>query len=832
MRSLVRSSLAKSVLSVIFLGQVLPSACLPTTIPGEYVTEYSNGQVQVLEPPTSTTGASTALLGLPLQVKSGESDPSTKGLPGIASPTTTGKEAMSADASTGTKSTSPDLNPTATPGATKGSAQSKVSPSDKDLSATTIVPLEPHLQASTSSSIAATSGASSRIRPAALSETNAPNSLHTALASTGTTGSAHDAALIPAKKSGSEDSGPSSEKNHPVASVSSTGTGALTVPTLQSEAETPSRLDSYVSPTQSPSMDGSSAIPKQSAGSAPEQDAPSTTSLPLGAEPSLDGLFGATSTPMQSVSGLPLLSPDNKNIQGTKTHLGDTPTLNGGFPNVPTATWTTAPPNVRLEVTTNPAWTVDTLVTTTIPGSTEPTAVPVFVNCDGCGPGGSLVVLGSFRPGISYNIPKIPRFPSIPRFHLPCIAFCPSPRRPSPGGPPPKPGPPQREDSNDDKKDDKSGKDAQDHDDDEQQTTSPQTAEATSSPSSSKTGRSSSRPSSTGSSTSSGTGITAITDTALIDARPTVVIERSADMDQYLLAAYSSLGIADDQSDSAPIPTMTTVRTSQSGSMSTTRPTVSSSSPAPSISSVSSTSSSSISSAVPSPTKDTPVAGEDKDEEDPRADAPDPLYCHGVNGDIWMIHRDQAVSAAQQFCEQGIDEKEYFQGSVDYVKLHISNAISPSIPISSISNATCISAFKTIIDSCDGSDPSSNPHNYKFGGRYADPNPLSGWAYTLTPLAHKPIENSCDVTYRFTADEFEIRGRNFPDAKLGANGQGLKREIMGCGPLTFWEFRWTPMDVEYQWYANGWLPVGTKSCVGAATQSAGGKSAGRCRGAG
>ncbi|KAL8893603.1 MAG: hypothetical protein Q9192_005103 [Flavoplaca navasiana] len=195
-----------------------------------------------------------------------------------------------------------------------------------------------------------------------------------------------------------------------------------------------------------------------------------------------------------------------------------------------------------------------------------------------------------------------------------------------------------------------------------------------------------------------------------------------------------------------------------------------------------------------------------------------------------MIHRDQAVSAAEQFCEQEDEEKEYFQESVDHVKIRLRQIMDPFLKISDLETETCISKFKTIIDSCDGDNPTHNPHNYKFGGMYTDS--ISGWEYTVEPLAEKPTENSCDVTYRFLGNEFEVRGKNFPDAKLGANGEGLKKEIEGCGALSLWKFEWTPDDYKYQWFANGALPLGTKSCVGAATQTAGGKHAGGCKGPG
>ncbi|KAL8784303.1 MAG: hypothetical protein Q9213_004061 [Squamulea squamosa] len=217
----------------------------------------------------------------------------------------------------------------------------------------------------------------------------------------------------------------------------------------------------------------------------------------------------------------------------------------------------------------------------------------------------------------------------------------------------------------------------------------------------------------------------------------------------------------------------------------------------------------------------------EREKEPVPADGLDPLKCHGVGGDVWMIHRDQAVSAAEQFCAQDSREKEYFQGSVDQVKLILSNADSAK-SISEMPN--CVDKFKLIIDSCDGNDPTNNPHNYKFGGTYTDSS--SGWELKLEPLARKATENSGDITYKFTHNKFEVRGKNFPDGKLGANGGGLKEEIKGCGALTAWKFKWTPDDVTYQWYASGNLPVGTRSCVGAATQTAGGKKAGHCKGPG
>lgn len=166
----------------------------------------------------------------------------------------------------------------------------------------------------------------------------------------------------------------------------------------------------------------------------------------------------------------------------------------------------------------------------------------------------------------------------------------------------------------------------------------------------------------------------------------------------------------------------------------------------------------------------------------------------------------------------------YFQGSANSVKLSAHNK-DDSKALSTIND--CVGKFKVIIDGCDGKDPINNPHDYKFGGTYPSP---EGWEFKVEPTAKKPTEDSCDVSYEFWFDYFEVRGRNFPDAKLGADGGGLKKAISRCGAITAWYFNWTPNDVKYQWYASGNLPFGTKSCMGSAVQSAGGTSAGNCHG--
>ena len=110
----------------------------------------------------------------------------------------------------------------------------------------------------------------------------------------------------------------------------------------------------------------------------------------------------------------------------------------------------------------------------------------------------------------------------------------------------------------------------------------------------------------------------------------------------------------------------------------------------------------------------------------------------------------------------------------------------------------------------------------------AQPTPTSSNAPTPTATD----ADSCDVSYKFVYDEFQIRGKNFVPASFGTDGSGLKHQIAGCGAITDWNFQLTPTDPTYQWSASGHLPIGTKACVGRAVVSAGGANDDNCHGAG
>jgi hypothetical protein len=210
------------------------------------------------------------------------------------------------------------------------------------------------------------------------------------------------------------------------------------------------------------------------------------------------------------------------------------------------------------------------------------------------------------------------------------------------------------------------------------------------------------------------------------------------------------------------------------------------------------------------------------------APQPDKNACHGINDDYWVMSRDVVVGNVKDFCGQTDQTKKYNTGSVNELELSVKKLNDDKKGPKD--SPDCVARFQNaVIDGCDGGDSVNNPHNYKFGATLTTGD---GWEYKMTPLSKQVNEVGCDVSYKFLYDAFEIRGKNFPDAKLGANGEGLHGQLSGCGDLTKWKFETTPDDCCFQWFASGQLPIGTKSCVGNAVESAGASSNGNCHGAG
>ena len=226
--------------------------------------------------------------------------------------------------------------------------------------------------------------------------------------------------------------------------------------------------------------------------------------------------------------------------------------------------------------------------------------------------------------------------------------------------------------------------------------------------------------------------------------------------------------------------------------------------------------------------KDSPMYTNDLQARSVSRAAQDNNACHGISGDFWVMSRDVAVENAKAFCSQTEKTVTYNQGSVNELSLSVRKPGNDSkVPTDA---PDCVGRFQNaVIDGCDGADAVNNPHNYKFGSVLTT---ADGWEYKMTPLSKQVNEVSCDVSYKFLWDAIEIRGKDLPDAKLGADGEGLRQQLSGCGALTEWQFEQTPDDAKFQWYASCRLPVGTKDCVGVALMSAGGADKGNCQGVG
>ncbi|KAL8871010.1 MAG: hypothetical protein Q9174_003074 [Haloplaca sp. 1 TL-2023] len=598
----------------------------------------------------------------------------------------------------------------------------------------------------------------------------------------------------------------------------------------------------------------------------PAQTSANDDAPPIGSPGSTSASFTRTEPVAGLVNGMPNQSippvPANPQLPAVAVPSNreqvkpQEPTLPNSV--LPTATQTTAPSGFSLKVETNIAWTSDTTIVTNLPGKAEPTEVPVFTNCDGCGPGGSLVLLGAFKPGISYNnLPKLPGLPSPPSFHMPCILLCNSPG----GG---KPGPPVREtggsshDTNDDQNnDDDNGDqdnndDQDDQDDDEEENEEDEEDEdedeeededededdqqSTDSPTSQPTSTMISSPSvSSSQSPSSSTGVTGsvMTATALIDERSTDPQVPDEGVQQYLMAAYSRLGYLEegDVDMSGPAATSAATSATPGSSLIDIFPTTSSvgsktfarairpSSLTPGIIAKPSSTLSSTASSSVAPSSTTEEASEETTPID------DEIECTDIGGNIW-IERDQAVTGAYEYCNQDDMEKELFEGTDDHIKFSLVDnghpvPYNPDLP----GWLSCYLTFTELIDHCQANHPASNPHNYKFGGTNTT---KAGLVYHWEPLAAKEIDQRCDITWNGLFNVFEIRGKWFPDDLFGEDGSGLRREIEGCGAVTRWSFKWTPDDVEYQWYATGRYCIVKKGCLGRAIESAGGSGGGSC----
>ena len=219
-----------------------------------------------------------------------------------------------------------------------------------------------------------------------------------------------------------------------------TATPVTIVSTVSSFVSASSSTDSSVNPTSTATFSSSSSyidapFPVSSGSSVPQTSTynPQTPpSLPLSTFIATSSILTGTSyvssigTIASTYTPLPFSSTTDleTSFRGLRGGVGPTSiTLpasltNTADPPLITSTVTNAPPDLSLLLITNSEWTTNTWLTTSRPGDQSSTIVPVLVGCSGCGSGAIAIFNLPEVPNVSYRLPE---FPSLPNFHLPCI---------------------------------------------------------------------------------------------------------------------------------------------------------------------------------------------------------------------------------------------------------------------------------------------------------------------------------------------------------------------------------------------------------------------------
>ncbi|KAL9038368.1 MAG: hypothetical protein Q9180_003183, partial [Flavoplaca navasiana] len=360
-----------SFLFVFFLSQVLPSTGLPTTKPEAYVTQLDDGQVQVRYSAPSTSGTTTTPFMFFNQASSGGSLSASSTASTLTSQIDT-LPSTASDERPMIKSGADDFSPTSTDStsATNSATAGAITPGSGDNGALSLSGNDQSpAQARTtfSSSKTGATGTSSQLQSNPTSETDAKTPLPVGTGSV--TAGIHNSGV------GIQSNNPGPE-GHETSSMSSplppnlfTEASSKTNPTERLGVDTSSGIPISVVSMQFSASEESSPIGTQSPTPLTTPEASSTKSPPTGAEPSLlDRPADPTGTPeneeittsIPTNSELPFPSLEIPASQGLQTTADNPPSLSGDILGIPTATWTTAPPDVKLQVMTNPAWSSDT----------------------------------------------------------------------------------------------------------------------------------------------------------------------------------------------------------------------------------------------------------------------------------------------------------------------------------------------------------------------------------------------------------------------------------------------------------------------------------------
>ncbi|KAL8865655.1 MAG: hypothetical protein Q9174_006772, partial [Haloplaca sp. 1 TL-2023] len=143
------------------------------------------------------------------------------------------------------------------------------------------------------------------------------------------------------------------------------------------------------------------------------------------------------------------------------------------------------------------------------------------------------------------------------------------------------------------------------------------------------------------------------------------------------------------------------------------------------------------------------------------------LTCTGVNTTKWM-GREALNEVIPTFCQdaemQGVQDKDsgslvrnYHDGAYDAVTLSIDW---PSGGSFKPKKDSCIAAMTTVMDSCDGNDPTRNPLNWKHGGS----NQQGDAKYNIAPTTQRYKAGTCSM---------HVHEKEF---FFGIDGPGTERE--------------------------------------------------------
>lgn len=138
---------------------------------------------------------------------------------------------------------------------------------------------------------------------------------------------------------------------------------------------------------------------------------------------------------------------------------------------------------------------------------------------------------------------------------------------------------------------------------------------------------------------------------------------------------------------------------------------------------------------------------DDNQRDEPPPAAGPALTCTGVDNTNWM-GRDALKDAIDKFCGNAVAQgtpdpnsgslvRKYNNGGPDQVTISIDWLLQSYKPAMD----SCVASFTTVMDSCDGSDPTHNPLNWKHGGH----NQASDARYNIFPTAQRYEAGICSM---------------------------------------------------------------------------------------